>query len=146
MKDHTQTEGTYRLVVSIDVDASSLEDAYTQVYEHLSKQRSIDWESTNEAFDAYGEPVPPGELQAVRMRCRAARKAAKKAAEETKPGAIYKIWGSVERIDNHGTGDEEYYEASDFATILGAYREKSSAFEVLDAIERLMVLARAKEE
>lgn len=61
---------TYRLVVCIDVDASSLAEAYRRVREVMaSAPNSVMWETSDEWYssDDADEPGDPEELQAVIM-------------------------------------------------------------------------------
>jgi len=60
---------TYRFVVCLDVEADSLEEAYSELYTSMGKvdRSSFQWESTDEAFDPDGNPVTPEEVQEARM-------------------------------------------------------------------------------
>lgn len=59
----------YRLVVCVDVEAASLQEAYGRVYEAMGKVTgpgsSLDWESSDEAFDDNGQ-IDAEELQKAR--------------------------------------------------------------------------------
>lgn len=62
----------YRLVLCLDVNAGSLEEAYRKAYETMNdvcakSDNTLEWESTDEAFDAEGEPVSPETMQDARM-------------------------------------------------------------------------------
>lgn len=59
----------YRLVICLDVDAASLEEAYRKTYKIMgeaSKTHGIDWESTDEAFGPGGQPVDKDRLSEAR--------------------------------------------------------------------------------
>lgn len=63
----------YRLVLCLDVDASSLEEAYRKAYETMNEVCSksggtLEWESTDEAFDSDGEIISPSTLQDARIK------------------------------------------------------------------------------
>ena len=64
----------YRLVICIDVAADNLVQAYNEVYNALNKSPpSIEWESTDEAYDPHGVEIEPEEIQRVRMTQQATR-------------------------------------------------------------------------
>lgn len=54
----------YRFVISVDLDAESLQEAYSKL---LKRMNANDWESTDEAYGPDGERVPEHELTAVRL-------------------------------------------------------------------------------
>lgn len=60
---------TYRICVSIDVDANSIDEAYSKVDSLLSNAPSdIGWESSDEEwFNSYGEQLDEEEISAVRL-------------------------------------------------------------------------------
>ena len=60
---------TYRIVVALDVEASSIAEAYRKVYQTM---RTVDcdsfqWESTDEWFTPDGEALEPDDVQSIRM-------------------------------------------------------------------------------
>lgn len=58
----------YRIVVCMDINATSLQEAYSKLYRALdSMSEDIAWESTDEAFEPEGTPVDPEIMQAARM-------------------------------------------------------------------------------
>lgn len=60
---------SFRLVICIDVeDATSIEDAYEQVYKQMAKidTQKFGWESTDEAFGPDGEPIDEDDLSTAR--------------------------------------------------------------------------------
>ena len=59
----------FRLVVCLDVDASSVEEAYEKVYRIMNGLGSekLEWESTDEAYNSDGEQIPEEEYQAARL-------------------------------------------------------------------------------
>lgn len=57
---------TYRLVVCVDVQAGTPEQAYGLTYEGMALS-GLDWESSDEWFGADGEIASPDELQSARM-------------------------------------------------------------------------------
>ena len=62
-------KSVWRLVICLDVEASSLEEAYSIVYD---KMKTLDceefqWESTDEAFDPDGDPIDEEELVKARL-------------------------------------------------------------------------------
>lgn len=59
-------DNAYRLVVMVDVEATSLDEAYGKVYTAMTKTGEP-WESTDEAFHD-GEQVDADDLQAARMK------------------------------------------------------------------------------
>lgn len=62
---------SYRLVVCIDVDATSLLEAYGKVYEAMGRitgpMSGMDWESSDEAYTPNAELIPEEELSKTRM-------------------------------------------------------------------------------
>ena len=59
-----------RFIIAVDIeDAGSLERAYQKLYNAMSriKSKSIDWESSNEAYWPCGERIDERELDAARM-------------------------------------------------------------------------------
>ena len=54
----------FRFVVSVDVEAETLPAAYRALLKRMSGN---DWESTDEAYGADGEPVPGPALKAARL-------------------------------------------------------------------------------
>lgn len=62
----------YRFVICVDLEASSLEDAYSRLCAAMGKvevstQGSIQWESTDEAYDPDGFEVDADKLSDARM-------------------------------------------------------------------------------
>lgn len=53
----------YRLVVMLDVDADSLEEAYRKTHGVMttlcSENKDFEWESTDENYDPSGEAIDP---------------------------------------------------------------------------------------
>lgn len=67
-EDKENNIGIYRIVVCLDVEATSLKVAYRTVYRELKKVcPSVQWESSDEWYDAEAEEVEPDAVQAVRM-------------------------------------------------------------------------------
>lgn len=60
-----------RIVVCIDVDHDTLEDAYREVYEAMTAT-GLAWESSDEWFDVDGQQVIEEACQAARMKVFAA--------------------------------------------------------------------------
>jgi hypothetical protein len=60
---------TYRFVICVDVDATSLENAYNDLYDSMKEisSQSLEWESTDEAYFPDGEEVDPIILQKARL-------------------------------------------------------------------------------
>ena len=60
----------FRFVICLDVEADSLEEGYSKVYDTMGRIscREIDWISTDEVFDPDGESVPADAIQAARMK------------------------------------------------------------------------------
>ena len=59
----------YRIVTCIDIEASSLEEAYEKLYlQFKTLPKGMEWESSDEAYGPDGEEVEPDELQAARMK------------------------------------------------------------------------------
>jgi len=63
--------GTYRIVVCIDIDADSTEDAYGKVYTAMGllerENEDIEWESSDEWYGPEGNPIPEEDVQAACM-------------------------------------------------------------------------------
>jgi len=57
-----------RFVICVDVDEDNLKAAYLKLATELSKIPSIEWESSDEAYDDDGEEIDPDILQDIRMR------------------------------------------------------------------------------
>ena len=61
----------YRIVVCMDIDASSLLEAYGKLYETMAKvtgsKTGLDWESSDEAYDPDGNLIPEDVLQGARQ-------------------------------------------------------------------------------
>lgn len=59
----------YRLVICLDVEADSLEQAYERVYTTMGTvdREDFQWESTDEAYDPDGGEVDAEEMQQARM-------------------------------------------------------------------------------
>ena len=57
----------YRIVICIDVDASSSEEAYQKIHEHLNYP-NISWESTDEWYDSDGMLLDEEEISKARMK------------------------------------------------------------------------------
>ncbi len=57
--------GTYRFVVCIDIESTSLNEAYSNLYESMKEisSKRLDWESTDEAYFPDGEEIDPVILQ-----------------------------------------------------------------------------------
>lgn len=72
--------GTWRLVICLDVEACSLEQAYERVYDIMGTVDSEDfqWESTNEAYDPEGGSIDLEEMQDARMKVFASKKEQKR--------------------------------------------------------------------
>jgi hypothetical protein len=49
---------TYRLMICVDVQADSLEEAYDKVHTHMTGT-GVAWESSDEAYSPDGEQIPP---------------------------------------------------------------------------------------
>ena len=60
--------GTYRFVICIDINSTSLNEAYSKLYDSMKKISSpqLEWESTDEAYFPDGEEVDPTILQKSR--------------------------------------------------------------------------------
>lgn len=56
----------FRFVVSIDVPGDTLKDSYRTLFEKLN-ELGLEWESTDEAFDADGDEVPEYALNDARI-------------------------------------------------------------------------------
>lgn len=60
---------TWRFIICVDVPAESLPSAYEILHITMGKVASLlDWESTDEAYDSDGEPIPEPILSAMRMK------------------------------------------------------------------------------
>lgn len=59
----------WRFIVAIDVNAPTVDAAYTQLHVLLAR---CAWESHDEAYDPHGEPIHEEQLAAARMRVLAA--------------------------------------------------------------------------
>jgi hypothetical protein len=64
-------EGTYRFVVCVDVLGDDLADAYANLHKTMTRaERGGDdvdgWESTDEAFDPFGNTLPETFVQRTR--------------------------------------------------------------------------------
>jgi hypothetical protein len=60
---------TYRFIVSIDVDAMSLNESYYKLDQALaecSNKHSIEWEFTDEAYFPDGEEIDPNILDKLK--------------------------------------------------------------------------------
>ena len=64
-------ECVYRIVICCDVDADTATEAYEKLYRALLPldgfDTGIQWESTDEWFDADGEPMTEDEISAIRL-------------------------------------------------------------------------------
>jgi hypothetical protein len=60
----------YRIIIALDIEASSTEEAYAKAYETMKQvdTESFQWESTDEWFDEDGELIPPDAVQDIRMK------------------------------------------------------------------------------
>ena len=60
--------GTYRIVVCLDIEASSPEEAYAKLYKNMPRiaAEGIDWESTDEWYDDNGAPLSEEQVFAAR--------------------------------------------------------------------------------
>jgi hypothetical protein len=61
---------TVRIIVALDVEAKTPEEAYKKLYAAmpLLHSRGIDWESTDEWYDVDGEPLDVETISAARLR------------------------------------------------------------------------------
>jgi hypothetical protein len=61
----------FRLIVCIDVDADTLEEAYGKVYKGMGKVTGpgtgLDWESSDEAYDPDGNKIDEADLSKARV-------------------------------------------------------------------------------
>lgn len=59
---------TYRFVICVDVEAMSLDNAYSYLYDAMAKisNSTLEWESTDEAYFPDGEEIDPKILQKSR--------------------------------------------------------------------------------
>ena len=57
--------GTYRFVVCVDVESTSLNEAYSNLYDSMKVicYKQLEWESTDEAYFPDGEEIDPVILQ-----------------------------------------------------------------------------------
>lgn len=62
--------GMHRIVVCLDIEARSMEDAYRRVYRRMRRVdcANFQWESTDEWYDPEATPLEPGDVQDIRMR------------------------------------------------------------------------------
>ena len=56
-----------RFVVCIDIDSDDLKEAYLLLYDQLVKT-GVDWETTDENYNADGERIPECDMQAARTK------------------------------------------------------------------------------
>jgi len=59
-----------RIVIALDVEAESLDEAYLRVYRNMATvdTNNFSWESTDEWFDDNGEQVDEDVVQETRLR------------------------------------------------------------------------------
>lgn len=60
----------HRIVICVDIKASSIEEAYRNLYlkmGHLD-DKDFQWESTDEWFDPEGNIIDPEEISKIRMK------------------------------------------------------------------------------
>jgi hypothetical protein len=60
------SDGMYRFVVCIDLEAESLSEAYALLYQKMAST-FIDWETTDEAYNPDGSGISGADLSQVRM-------------------------------------------------------------------------------
>jgi len=62
---------TFRIGIMIDVDATSLKEAYKRVYNTMGEvsmsEGDIDWESSDEWFDEDGQMLNEDEVSSIRL-------------------------------------------------------------------------------
>ena len=62
---------SYRIVICVDIDAESAQDAYEKLYDAMAEaERSDDdicWESSDEWYDDAGDEILTCDIQAARM-------------------------------------------------------------------------------
>lgn len=63
----------YRFVICVDVDADSLEMAYSKLTDFMAPTAraasdDINWESSDESYDDDGDPIDPDVMQTARMK------------------------------------------------------------------------------
>jgi hypothetical protein len=66
----------YRFIIAVDVEADDLHLAYSKLYRFMGVKEApvginrsdIDWESTDENYDEFGDEIDPDVMQNARMR------------------------------------------------------------------------------